>query len=102
MIKARSTAFVTGLLLVELSCTDFASAKDRVDQNVAIMREAARKLELSSEGDGHAYLLVKQEIVRAPVAVIFGYVDNAEACEEIADVLSNAPRAGTFKCSPID
>ena len=79
---------------------------ERFDPNVRLMVEAARKLELYTSPecaacDGLAYLLVKQETVRAAVAVIFGYVDNHTACEEIAEVLSNAPSTGTFKCAPI-
>ncbi len=78
-----------------------AKAEDRVDRNLRIMLEAARKLELSKAADGYAYLLIKQETAEAPVAVIFGYVDNDAACEELAEILSEAPRGGTFKCSAI-
>ncbi|HEX9789779.1 MAG TPA: hypothetical protein VGA60_03875 [Kiloniellales bacterium] len=101
MIKSKTTVFVAGLLVIGVCQAELANAEDRVDRNVKIMLEAARMLELSRASDGYAYLLVKQETVRAPVAVIFGYVDNAAACKEIAEVLSIAPRAGTFKCNPI-
>ena len=74
---------------------------DRVEQNIKIMAEAARKLEFHEPSDNRAYLLVKQETFRAPVAVIFGYGGNAEGCEEIAEIVSKAPRGGTFKCTPI-
>ena len=101
MFKNKAPILVAGLLVLGLYQTDLATAEDRVDRNVTIMLEAARKLELSRASDGHAYLLVKQESVRASVAVIFGYIDNAVACDEIAEVLSNTLLAGTFKCSAI-
>ena len=110
MTKKAAIGFVASLLVIVVSHSDLAAAEDRADRNVKIMIEAARKLERPIEElralgcaacDGRTYLLVIQETVRAAVAVIFGYVDNAEACEEIAEVLSSAPRAGTFKCSPI-
>jgi len=104
MIKNTTISFVACLLVIVVSHADLAAAEDREDRNVKIMIEAARKLERPVEGCaacGRSYLLVKQETVRAAVAVIFGYVDNGDACDEIAEVLSSAPRAGTFKCSPI-
>lgn len=90
-----------GLIAFEVCKSSIATAEDRIERNIRIMLEAARELELSSAADGHAYLLVKQETVRAPVAVIFGYVDNAAAYEEIADTLSHALRAGTFRCQAV-
>jgi hypothetical protein len=96
----KLSIFVAALLLVSGQAQP-AELEDRADKNIEIMVQAARRLQLSPETDGHAYMLVKQETVRAPVAVIFGYVDNAAACAEIAEVLSDAPRAGTFKCHPI-
>lgn len=69
------------------------------DGNVRIMVDAARELTWGSEN--RAYLLVKQETTVAPVAVVFGYADNAAACEELATALSQpASRVGTFKCQP--
>lgn len=73
------------------------------DQNIQIMIDAARKLTWEAwMGENRANLLVKQETVVAPVAVIFGYADNAVACEAIARALSQTKSgAGTFKCQPI-
>lgn len=78
-----------------------AAAEDRVDRNQRIMIEAARKLEFTGAFDGRAYMLLKREAGGSPVAVVFGYVDNAAACDEIAEALSNPLRVGTFKCAPI-
>lgn len=70
------------------------------DRNVRLMVDAAR--ELSWGRENRAYLLVKQETTVAPVAVVFGYADNAAACEELAHALSQpTSRVGTFKCQPI-
>ena len=67
------------------------------DQNAQTLIQAARSLKFS---DGNkAFILEKQETVRAEVAVIFGYADNRYACQEIAEILNH--RAGTFKCHPI-
>jgi hypothetical protein len=72
------------------------------NQNAQIMIDAARQLKWDSwMGDNRANLLVKQETVLAPVAVIFGYADNAVACEALARTLSQSPGLGTFRCQPI-
>lgn len=73
------------------------------DHNTQIMMDAARHLSFGAwEGDNRAYLLVKQETVLAPVAVVFGYVDNATACKALAQNLSKPQSMmGTFKCQPI-
>jgi len=73
------------------------------DQNLHIMNDAARQLTWEAwMGDSRANLLVKQETIITPVAVVFGYADNRVACEAIARALSQ-PRSlvGTFKCQPI-
>ena len=71
------------------------------DQNIQIMIDAARRLTWDAwMGENRANLLVKQETMVAPVAVIFGYADNAVACEAIAHALTEA-RVGSFKCQPI-
>ena len=73
------------------------------DRNAQIMNEAARQLTWEAwAGNNHAYFLVKQETVLAPVAVVFGYADNAVACEALAQTLSQ-PKSGvgTFQCQPI-
>ncbi|OHC53345.1 MAG: hypothetical protein A3D16_19465 [Rhodobacterales bacterium RIFCSPHIGHO2_02_FULL_62_130] len=79
------------------------SDADDTDGNVKVMIDAARQLTWDSwMGDNRASLLVKQETVVAPVAVVFGYADNAAACEELARVLSQSQLGvGTFKCQPI-
>jgi len=73
---------------------------DKADDNLDIMIEAARKLAFILP-ENRAYLLIKQETIISPVGVIFGYADNAVACEQIAEAASALLRAGTFKCSPI-
>ncbi len=73
------------------------------EHNIQIMIDAARQLTWDDwMGENHANFLVKQETVVAPVAVIFGYADNAVACEALAHALSQPQaRAGTFKCQSI-
>lgn len=68
--------------------------------NVEIMRDAARKLEWS-DPENRAYYLIKNETIVSVVAIIFGYWDNAAACKDLADALSNPVRVGTFDCSPV-
>ena len=75
-----------------------AALADRVDDNLQLMLEAARKLEYA---DDRAWLLEKLETIRAPVAVVFGYGDNGAACTQIAEALSESGTAGTFECVPI-
>jgi hypothetical protein len=73
------------------------------DQNIKIMIDAARQLNWDDwMGENRAYLLVKQETVVAPVALVFGYADNSVACAALARALSQSPAGvGTFKCQPI-
>jgi hypothetical protein len=72
------------------------------DQNIQIMTDAARHLSWAAwMGENRANLLIKQETIAAPVAVVFGYADNAAACEALARALSQSPGVGTFKCQPI-
>jgi len=78
----------------------YAGIADKADKNVRIMIEATRKLDYALP-ENRSYLLVKNETIAAPVGVIFGYVDNAAACEGIAAALSRSLGVGTFKCSPI-
>lgn len=93
------------LLVFLFAMSQLGSAFANPDENLKKMMDAARKLEwLEIDGtyrENRAYLLVKQETALAPVGIIFGYGDNAAACEEIATALSNPVRVGTFKCSPI-
>lgn len=73
------------------------------DQNLQIMTDAARELTWDDWMDeNRANLLVKQETIVSPVAVVFGYADNAVACEALARALSQSQTGvGTFKCQPI-
>lgn len=99
MIKRRHIIAVMPVLAVFNSMPAYA---ERVEDNLQVMLEAARKLEFSSADEGaRAFLLVKQEVVTAPVAAIFGYADNGDACEDLALTLSTSGRDGTFKCQPI-
>ena len=83
-----------------LVLASFGLAPARAEDNLRVMLEAARKLEFFLP-ENRAFLLVKQEPVTAPVAVIFGYADNATACEAVALTLSTSGRDGIFKCQPI-
>lgn len=66
------TGFCATILGLLLSLGD---AHADADQNIQIMVEAARQLTLETwMGDNRANLLVKQETVIAPVAVIFSYI----------------------------
>lgn len=73
------------------------------DQNVQTMVDAARRLTWEkTQGTNRAQLLVKQGYIVSPVAVVFGYADNEDACEELAVALSNPEaRVGTFTCQPV-
>lgn len=86
-------AFLAVICLSQLAAAD-------ADENLETMIEAARQLEWTLP-ENRAYLLVKNETVESPVGVIFGYVDNKAACQEIAEALSNPVRVGTFQCQPI-
>ena len=67
---------------------------DRADQNLQRVLETGRSLEYGSEiPNQRAYLLVKTQSVRSPVALIFGYVDNLAGCLELATDLSKAANA---------
>lgn len=91
---------ILGAILLLVSAAP--SSADRVDGNIQIMLGAARQLDFDTSGiDNRAFLLVKQETAVAPVAVIFGYADNSDACEKMAFTLSASGRDGTFKCQPI-
>lgn len=88
------TVFLTVICFPQLAAADS-------DKNLEIMIEAARQLEWVLP-ENRAYLLVKNETIESPVGVIFGYVDNRAACQEIAEALSNpAARVGTFQCHPV-
>ena len=90
--------FALTALLVVICLPQLAAAD--ADKNLETMIEAARQLEFALP-ENRAYLLVKNETIESPVGVIFGYVDNRAACQEIAEALSNPVRVGTFQCQPI-
>ncbi len=96
MIGNLLRAFTACLIVTSLCQSAHA---DRADANVQIMIDAARKLEFALP-ENRAYLLVKHATDISAVGVIFGYVDNAAACEQIAEASSNLLRVGTYKCSP--
>jgi hypothetical protein len=81
-------------------------AQGRTDRNLSIMLDAARQLEYALP-ENRTYLLIKRTIllgeqIVSPVAVVFGYVDNHDACEQIAVGLSAAALDGsTFECDAI-
>jgi hypothetical protein len=73
------------------------------DDNVRAMMQAARSLQFNSPVDApanKAYMLEKQGTIRSQVAVIFGYADNASACEQIAKALTES-RVAEFQCHPV-
>ncbi len=71
------------------------------DRNLDILVDAARRLEFALP-ENKAFLLIKNESVTAPVALVFGYVDNDAACTEIIETLNDPVRIGTFRCEPIE
>lgn len=89
--------FLAIVIFVSIFCQ---LAYAEVDGNVKIITEAARQLEFALP-ENRAYLLVKNETVISVVGLIFGYADNAAACEQIAAALTNPGHVGTFKCRPI-
>ncbi len=99
-IRAFQGNFLGGVMACITLTTFCPLAHAGTDKNVRIMIEAARKLEHSLQ-ENRSYLLIKNETIASPVGVIFGYMDNVAACEQIADALSNPVRVGTLKCSPI-
>ena len=88
------TAIQSRLIAGIIATYSFAPAPiwaDRVNDNLQIMLTAARQLHFDLP-DERAFLLVKQETTVAPVAVIFGYADNAAACEACLLYTSPSPR----------
>jgi hypothetical protein len=63
----------------------------RRGENLQTMIQGARSLKFGLP-ENRDYILEKQG---SEIAVMFGYVDNSSACQDIAEV-----RAGTFKMSP--
>jgi hypothetical protein len=89
----------TAILVMTLAS---GSISADTDQNIQIMTDAARQLTWTAwMGENRANLLIKQETIAAPVAVVFGYADNAAACDAMARALSQSPAVGTFKCQLI-
>jgi hypothetical protein len=89
--------FGMAIALVVLSATTSAA---EYGSNLSTMVNAAKALEFASSNN-RAYLLVKRETIRAPVAVVFGYGDNERACEELANALTLSGSVGTFLCDAI-
>jgi len=77
-----------------------ATAQNKTDANLQIMLRAARSLAFVLP-ENRPYMLEKQETITAEVALVFGYMDNRAACDQIADALSSSGRLGTFKCHPV-
>jgi hypothetical protein len=71
------------------------------DKNLQIMLDAARKLEPAHSNWPHAFMLVKTSIVRSPVAVVFGYIDNGAACEELATGLNQVYPQHRYECDEV-
>lgn len=69
------------------------------EENLELVLDAARKMDWPYEN--RPFLLIKRETVRAGVALIFGYVSNEEACEDLAAALSETTGVGTFECDAI-
>ena len=89
--------FALTALLVVICLPQLAAAD--ADKNLETMIEAARQLEFALP-ENRAYLLVKNETIESPVGVIFGYVDNRAACQEIAEALRVRPRSYSFLAKP--
>ena len=75
------------------------------DENVTAMAAVAKNLKFSEPGN-RAYFLVKRNMIErtsidAPVAVFFGYVDNAGACRDIENAMTPALSSGSYHCEPI-
>jgi len=87
------------ILLITTSHGKLAFAQ-MVDENIQLMIEAARKMEWFSP-ENRAYLLIKNETIETPIAVIFGYGSNKVGCDELVKKLSVPKSVGTFKCAPI-
>jgi hypothetical protein len=91
---------IVALPAVLVSSMACSQSLDYVEGNRQVMLDAARSLmwpepPLGAEPN-RAYLLVKTQTIRAPIAIIFGYADNAAACEELARDLSTAANARGF------
>ena len=66
-----------------------ASRADRVDDNLQMLLQAARQLEWADDSPSKsAYLIVKMQTIKSPVALVFGYFDNFQACRELVDDLN--------------
>ena len=89
-------------VILALGAHQIAQAQQysKVDQNVEIIADAARKLHFALP-ENRAYFLEKRATIRSEVAVFFGYLDNAAACEQIARILSESLNVGPFGCRPI-
>ena len=108
------------LLSVAICCFALALAADPglchagdADDSERIMEEAAASLKFFMP-ENRAYMLEKHSEPFVPfwskMAVVFGYIDNRAACEEIADAMTKIKNADRdpgetpykFECNPID
>jgi hypothetical protein len=88
---------------IALGVVQLVSPAGAADDNVQVMMQAARSLKFNSPADApanKAFMLEKQGEIRSQVAVIFGYSDNASACEQIAKALTES-RVAEFQCHPV-
>ncbi len=88
----RALVYFAGasLALLQVATPCFAEPSSNIQRAI----DAARDMDFSDNatGDQAAYLLVKTAAFRSPVALIFGYVSNADGCSELAADLSEAAR----------
>jgi hypothetical protein len=90
------TCFAFAVLQIPYLATSNAR---NAESNLQIMLRAARSLKLSLP-ENRPFLLEKASSA-SQVAIIFGYVDNRSACEQIAGALTESLGAGLFRCNAI-
>lgn len=79
----------------------FSAQADEENTNLRKVIEVARSFEWpAGETERPAYLLVKTRTVRSPVALVFGYGDNWQACQELATDLTAAANARALSPGP--
>jgi len=89
---------IAGVLAVLVA---FSAQADEENTNLRKVIEVARSLDWpAGETERRAYLLVKTRTVRSPVALVFGYADNWQACQELAFDLTVAANARALSPGP--
>lgn len=83
-------------LALTMATTAFADTSENLQHALDAANEMKWVLE-----ENRAFLLIKRGAVRSEVGLIFGYVDNERACEQIAAVLSLSGTVGEFVCDAI-